>query len=145
MKIAFYAPLKPPDHAVPSGDRQMANLLIAALKRAGYEVGIVSRLRTYMTNPEMLQSIQLRAEDEASRITHEWQVNGPPDIWLTYHPYYKSPDLIGAELSKCFSIPYVTCEASYARKRDKGEWRGPQALVKKSLSQAPLNIHFTDR
>src|SRR5262245_42815930 len=120
MKIAFYAPLKPPDHPVPSGDRQMANLLIAALRRAGHETGIVSRLRTYMTSPhpEMLESIQLGARSEASRIADQWQTNGSPDIWFTYHPYYKAPDLIGAELSKRFSIPYVTCEASYARKRD---------------------------
>ncbi len=31
MKIAFHAPLKSPDHPVPSGDRQMARMLIEAL------------------------------------------------------------------------------------------------------------------
>ena len=31
MRLAFYAPLKPPDHPVPSGDRRMAQLLMAAL------------------------------------------------------------------------------------------------------------------
>ena len=30
MKIAFHAPLKPSDHPVPSGDRQMARQLMAA-------------------------------------------------------------------------------------------------------------------
>ena len=49
---------------------------------------------------------------------------------------------IGAELSKRFSIPYVTCEASYARKRDIGEWRNLQAFLKKHLSQAALNIYY---
>jgi glycosyltransferase involved in cell wall biosynthesis len=147
MKIAFYAPLKPPDHPTPSGDRQMANLLMAALRRAGHETCIVSRLRTYMASPhpELLQSIQLRAEGETARIADQWQETGSPHIWFTYHPYYKAPDLIGAELSQRFSIPYVTCEASYARKRDNGEWRDSQALFKKSLGQAALNIHFTDR
>ena len=47
MRIAFYAPLKPPDHPVPSGDRRMARLLIAALARAGHEVELASRLRSY--------------------------------------------------------------------------------------------------
>ena len=28
MKIAFYSPIKPPGHPVPSGDRLMARLLI---------------------------------------------------------------------------------------------------------------------
>ena len=31
-RIAFYAPLKPPDHSRPSGDRQMARMLLAALR-----------------------------------------------------------------------------------------------------------------
>ena len=34
MKVAFYAPLKPPDHANPSGDRLIAGLLLEALGRA---------------------------------------------------------------------------------------------------------------
>jgi hypothetical protein len=35
MRIAFYAPMKPPDHPQPSGDRRMANLLMQALRLAG--------------------------------------------------------------------------------------------------------------
>ena len=37
MNIAFYAPLKPPDHDTPSGDRRMARLLLAAFKVAGHD------------------------------------------------------------------------------------------------------------
>src|SRR4051812_6266828 len=40
MRVAFYAPMKPPDHPVPSGDRRMAQLLLAALGFAGYETYI---------------------------------------------------------------------------------------------------------
>ena len=47
MRVAFYAPLKPPDHAVPSGDRRMARLLMAALERAGHRVILASRLRAF--------------------------------------------------------------------------------------------------
>ncbi len=46
MRIAFYAPLKAPDHPVPSGDRTIARLLIAALKRGGAAVEVASRIRT---------------------------------------------------------------------------------------------------
>ena len=46
MRVAFYAPLKPPDHPVPSGDRRMAGLLVEALTRAGHEVELASRLRS---------------------------------------------------------------------------------------------------
>jgi hypothetical protein len=45
--VAFYAPLKPPDHPVPSGDRRMARALIAALTLAGCPVELASRLRSY--------------------------------------------------------------------------------------------------
>jgi glycosyltransferase involved in cell wall biosynthesis len=147
MKIAFYAPLKPPDHPVPSGDRQMANLLIAALSRGRHEARVISTLRTYMATPfpDAVQSLQAQARNEIARIANQWRAKGAPDVWFTYHPYYKAPDLIGAELSREFSIPYVTCEASYARKRDTGEWRELQAVLKKSLSQAALNVYFTER
>ena len=47
MRIAFYAPLKAPDHPTASGDRLIAGLLVRALARAGHEVVIVSRLRTF--------------------------------------------------------------------------------------------------
>ena len=46
MKIAFYAPMKPPDHPVPSGDRTMARLLVRALETAGHEVRLACRLRS---------------------------------------------------------------------------------------------------
>jgi glycosyltransferase involved in cell wall biosynthesis len=147
MNIAFYAPLKPPDHPVPSGDRRMANLLMTALGRGGHEPVLVSRLRTYVASPrlETLRSFWSQSQDEVLRIADHWRKTRPPHIWFTYHPYYKAPDLIGAELADRFSIPYVTCEASYARKRDVGEWRDFQALLKKTLGQAALNIYFTER
>jgi len=47
MNTAFYAPLKAPDHPVPSGDRQMARLLIEALERAGLAPALACRLRSY--------------------------------------------------------------------------------------------------
>ena len=46
MRVAFYAPMKPPDHPVPSGDRRMAALLMQALSLAGHEVELSSRLRS---------------------------------------------------------------------------------------------------
>ena len=45
--VAFYAPLKPPDHPTPSGDRRMARALLQALERTGAAVELASRLRSY--------------------------------------------------------------------------------------------------
>jgi hypothetical protein len=61
---------------------------------------------------------------------HAWEAMAParrPRAWLTYHPYYKAPDLIGPEIAARFAIPYVTAEASYAGKRDRDQWAGQQA------------------
>ena len=52
MRVAFYAPLKPPDHPVPSGDRRMARLLIQALELAGHEVEVAARLRSWHGVPD---------------------------------------------------------------------------------------------
>jgi glycosyltransferase involved in cell wall biosynthesis len=147
MKIAFYAPLKSPDHPVPSGDRQMARLLMAALARAGHDVGLASSLRTYLSDPSaaVFAPVLAQSEREIARIEKEWDAHRPPDLWFAYHPYYKAPDLIGPSLAKRFAIPYVTCEASYAPKRDSGEWRDRQALVKRGIEQSALNIYFTPR
>ena len=46
MRVAFYAPLKPPDFPIPSGDRTVARLLMRALGAAGHEVEIASRFRS---------------------------------------------------------------------------------------------------
>jgi glycosyltransferase involved in cell wall biosynthesis len=147
MKIAFYAPMKAPDHPVPSGDRRMANLLIKALERGGHEVFVVSRLRTYMSKPsfETLKTLIARSRDESARIAAEWDTRSPPNLWFTYHTYYKAPDLLGPAVARRFSIPYVTCEASYARKRDSDAWKDAQACLKLGLAQSSLNICFTER
>ena len=47
MRIAFYAPLKPPGHPTPSGDRRIARLFLEALRRAGHQPFVASRLRSF--------------------------------------------------------------------------------------------------
>ena len=46
MRIAFYAPLKSPAHATPSGDRRVAELLVRALRGGGHSVSIASEFRS---------------------------------------------------------------------------------------------------
>src|SRR5438105_15749704 len=131
MRIAFYAPMKAPDHSVPSGDRQMSRLLIAALRGAGHEVELVSALRAYLPEPSSaaLSDLMGRAGTEIARREKKWQAGRPPDMSFTYHPYYKAPDLIGPVLCGRFRIPYVTAEASYAGKRDAEGWAPSQREV----------------
>jgi glycosyltransferase involved in cell wall biosynthesis len=141
MRIAFYAPLKSPDHPVPSGDRSMARLLIAALEGAGHTVALASHVRSYAREPQPPKC----ADDAVARIAAQWRGGAKPDLWFCYHPYYKAPDAIGPALCREFAVPYVTAEASYASKRNEGPWAERQALVIKAVGQARLNICFTER
>ncbi|MBL0373652.1 glycosyltransferase family 4 protein [Rhizobium sp. KVB221] len=147
MKIALYAPLKPASHPVPSGDRLMARLLKSALEHAGHQVDVVSELRTYLKEPssELYSTLKKQAEAECERLSALWLREGAPDLWFTYHPYYKSPDLIGLDLARSFSLPYVTAEASYSSRRNIGVWAQSQAEALAAVEQAAVNICFTRR
>ncbi len=143
MRIAFYAPLKSPDHGVPSGDRQMARALIRALEHAGHQVETVSQLRSFSQTPHT-QAMRASAVKEAAEITGRWGAN-PPDLWFSYHPYYKAPDFVALEVLKTVNIPIVTAEASLAAKRDRDEWRQSQLYVRDLLRRSAVNFYFTDR
>ena len=147
MKIAFYAPLKSPDHPVPSGDRLMARMLIAALRIGGHEVAIASDLRSFMAKPsdQDFRELELAAETETARLRTLWQSEGVPDLWFCYHPYYKAPDFLGPGLAVEFSIPYATAEASYSMRRNEGVRAIAQRHVLAGISQAAVNICLTRR
>ncbi|WP_134681580.1 glycosyltransferase family 4 protein [Paracoccus ravus] len=148
MRIAFYAPLKPPDHPVPSGDRQMARSLMAALRRGGHRVELASELRAYLPDARdeaRFLALQTAAQAERARLAALWRENGVPDVWFCYHPYCKSPDMIGPELAREFALPWVSAEASLSARRDHGIWRRSQALVADALAQAAVNFTLTRR
>ena len=67
MRIAFYAPLKPPDHPVPSGDRRMAQLFLAALRGAGHEPVLASRFRSFEGRGDPARQARLAAARAKAR------------------------------------------------------------------------------
>ena len=137
MRVAFYAPLKPPDHPVPSGDRRMANLLIAALERAGARVEIASRLRSRAADPAPATLAAGAADGaaEAARLIAALRPR-PPDAWFTYHLYYKAPDWLGPTVSRALAIPYLVAEASHAPKRARDGWAPQHAVAEAAMRQA---------
>ncbi len=143
MRIAFYAPLKSPDHGIPSGDRQMARALIKALEHAGHEVETVSQLRSFSKTPHG-QALHEEARREAVKIVRRWR-DAPPDLWFSYHPYYKAPDFLALEVLKSTNLPLVTAEASLATKRDRDDWRDSQKNIRELLRVSVANFYFTDR
>ncbi|CAN7272977.1 glycosyltransferase family 4 protein [Pararhizobium sp. LjRoot235] len=147
MKIAFYCPLKSPNHPVPSGDRLMARLLMTALERAGHQVEIASELRAFMpeASSAAVWALTAAAEAERGRLSARWREAGRPDAWFCYHPYYKAPDLIGPALARDFGLDYVTAEASYSARRNTGLWTQMQAHVLEAVKLASVNICLTRR
>ncbi|NTZ92032.1 glycosyltransferase family 4 protein [Agrobacterium tumefaciens] len=147
MKIAFYSPLKSPNHPVPSGDRLMARLLMQAMTMGGHAVFVASELRSFLKQADdpARTSLVDAADREIEAIAQRWRREGPPDLWFCYHPYYKAPDLLGPELARRFDIPYVTAEASYSPKRNGMGWQAIQDELLAALNAAAVNICFTAR
>lgn len=147
MRIAFYAPLKSPTHATPSGDRRVAGLLMQALRHAGHRVDLVSDFRSFEAEGDARRQADLRAQGMQwmQRLVAGWQ-SGPrdarPELWFTYHVYYKAPDWLGPGASAALGIPYVIAEASFAPKRAGGPWAlgheaARDAIVRADLVLAP--------
>lgn len=147
MRVAFYAPMKPPDHPVPSGDRRMAGLLMEALSMAGHEVELCSRLRSRDGTGDPLRQARLESLGAALarrllRRIGTRPARERPAAWLTYHLYYKAPDWIGPTVCEALAIPYLVAEASVAAKRAGGPWdRGHRATLA-ALEQAAAVIAF---
>jgi glycosyltransferase involved in cell wall biosynthesis len=143
MRIAFYAPLKSPAHATPSGDRRVAELLMDALARAGHSVKLASSFRSYDAAGDESRQAALRDEGIAlaRRLAAEWRDGAGaarPDLWFTYHLYYKAPDWLGPEVSAALGIPYVVAEASHAQKRAGGAWDAGHRGAMEAIRRADL-------
>lgn len=143
MEIAFHAPMKPPGHPVPSGDRRMARLLLAALRRAGHRVTVASRLRSYegAGDPARQRRIAGTARSAAAHYIERHR-DDPPDLWFTYHCYHKAPDLLGPVVADAFAIPYVIADASAAPKQADGHWAMGYAASNAAIRRADRLIAF---
>ncbi len=144
-RLAFYAPLKAPDHTHPSGDRHMATLLVQALRLADFTVELASRFRSHdragdPTHQQRLRSLGQRLA--ARLLQHYARTASTPDYWFTYHLYHKAPDWIGPQVAKTLRIPYIVAEASFAPKQQAGRWASGHKAVASILPQADLIIHL---
>ena len=143
MRIAFYAPLKAPTHDVPSGDRRVGRLLIEALTEHGHHIELPSsfRSRAGSDDPAHLMRLQTYGEGLAEQIVRRVKARQEadrPDLWFTYHLYYKAPDWIGPHVARNLNIPYVIAEASVATKRAGGPWDVNHRSVLDALALADV-------
>jgi glycosyltransferase involved in cell wall biosynthesis len=144
MRVALYAPMKPPDHPVPSGDRRMAQAFVALLAGLGHEVEIASRFRSYDREGDAER--QRRLADLGRRLAGRLAARlreHPPDLWFTYHLYHKAPDHLGPPVSRRLGVPYVVAEASVARRRASGPWAVGYEASLEGLAAADLALAIT--
>ncbi|MCQ0986825.1 glycosyltransferase family 4 protein [Jiella marina] len=142
MRVAFYAPMKAPDDPTPSGDRTVGRNLVAALRRAGHEVALASRLRSYdRGDPTRQERLRALGEREARRALNRVRKSGKaPDLWFTYHLYHKAPDWLGPAVTQALGIPYVVAEASVANKQRGGPWDLGYRASLEALGHADLAV-----
>lgn len=143
-RVAFYAPLKPPNHPVPSGDREMARNLITAIAAGPAKVDLVSELRIYdgAGDADTQSRLLALADAESRRLIHDLATD-KPQLWVTYHNYYKSPDLIGPTVTRALNIPYVQIETSRAKRRLNGPWARFATAAEAASDAADLIFYLT--
>jgi len=145
VKIAFYAPLKPVDHPIPSGDRQLGEALLKALRIRGHDTFIASRFRSFEGRGDgrrqaRLAEVGKRLGDRLVRRLS--RAERRPDVWFTYHLYHKAPDWLGPNVSRALDIPYVVAEASVAPKQRYGKWALGYQESRNAIASAAATIFF---
>ncbi|WP_458775067.1 glycosyltransferase family 4 protein [Desulforhopalus sp. 52FAK] len=109
-------PFKAMGHSNPSGDLIIGTELFNHLQDHGHDITLASKLRCRWIYYHPLKLIQLYREKR--RVQRDLQ-QSLPNLWLSYHSYYKAPDLLGPYCSKKLNIPYVIFQGIYSTKRRK--------------------------
>jgi glycosyltransferase involved in cell wall biosynthesis len=116
LKIALYCPNKPLHDPDPSGDRTIAQGIRQALENLGHDCREMSTFRArwfWKTGTGWRQALlELWPTWYRARRFR-------PQLWLTYHTYYKSPDVLGPIISRLCRIPYVLFQPMYGTRRRK--------------------------
>lgn len=148
MRIAFHTPLNLYDDGGVSGDRRMARQLVAALAHLGHVAEPVRAGRGYLPSADTGSFARHCAEAERlkEQLLEGYRAGAPrPDLWFTYHNYYRAPDLLGPAIAAALDIPYVTAEASDSERRASGEWSTQTEIVRRGLTGGDVHFYFTDR
>ena len=141
MRIAFYAPFKPLDHPNPSGDRIIGQGIFSFLRKQGHQPFIISRLRSRWIYRQPILIIQAMLEQ---RRTEKLLHRQPVDLWLTYHAYYKAPDILGPRTCRRLKIPYAVIQPSYGTRVSRS-WKTRPGFLLNRKALLAADILITDR
>ncbi len=139
MNLALYAPFKPLDHPRLSGDVAIPRDLKEFLEKRGHTVQTPSRLSSEWIWRSRLKQAWLPA---ARRLAARRARNA--DAWLTYHSYYRSPDVLGPWCARRLRLPYVIWAGSYATKRQRDPDTRPGFDLNLAALQA-ADLHIANK
>ncbi len=141
MHIALYTPFKPLGHQRPSGDLVIATGLLEYLTAKGHHIWQAGPLRARWIYWKPWEWIRwLRVYGQACRKISQYGI----DLWLTYHAYYKAPDVLGPWVSKAGQIPYVIFQGIYSTKRRRHALTWPGFILNRTSLTAAKYI-FSNR
>ena len=147
MRIAFYSPIAEPQAAKPSGISRVGALIVRALEIAGHTVDIAPLPRSYEGKGDAARQSRLFSVCENAATNYLEAIalgrEPRPDLWFSYHVYYKSPDWIGPRIAKTLGIPYIIAEGSHAPKRTHGPWALGHEGTTKALQAADRLLAMT--
>ncbi len=141
MHIAFYTPFKPLNHHHPSGDLVIAKGLCTYISEKGHGVWQAGPLRARWIywKPWRLIGI-IREYQRAVRQVLQNHI----DLWLTYHTYYKAPDVLGPLVTQKRHIPYVIFQGIFSTKRRRHLKTWPGFMLNKRALDAATHV-FSNR
>jgi glycosyltransferase involved in cell wall biosynthesis len=141
LRILFYAPFKPLNHPHPSGDQATAKGIFDFLSGTGHRLEIASsfRCRWLFWRPWLWPRLFMEQRRIARRFS-----TGKGVIWLTYHTYYKAPDLLGPHVAVRLNMPYVIFQGIYSTKRRRSVKTWPGFVLNRRALLAAQHV-FTNK
>jgi glycosyltransferase involved in cell wall biosynthesis len=141
LRIAYYMPFKPLGHPNPSGDLIIGSELHDELVRQGHVLQLASRLRSRWIYWKPWQLLGLPAAYALARQRLRFF---RPALWLTYHSYYKAPDVLGPLLARRLGIPYIIFQGVYSTRRRR-DWRTRPGFLLNRRALYAAQIVFTNK
>jgi glycosyltransferase involved in cell wall biosynthesis len=141
MRILFYPPFKPLNHPNPSGDLIIARGIYEYFKGHGHRIWNINSVRSRWIywKPWLIPKL-LKEQRKSVRYISKTR----PDLWITYHTYYKAPDLLGPRVCKSTNLPYVIFQGIFSTKRRKRLKTLPGYLLNKKVLCSSDHV-FTNR